>query len=213
MNEKFFDSLLTYSKEQMLKTISILLWISLFFISFNKFVSKLDYKTLISGEKLSEYFLSGDYVVLIAWFVCLTICYYILKHLLTSLLPSSTFGIKIFLNYMIPEEYKVPLLNVYYKKAVTASKEHVKKAVEFWDDSSVETNLQKKRKLDLITGVLLKFLFILFMIINNFSGTKLCIIIISIVTCVIFLLLLITSITSIVSKNSIHEMIVGSISK
>ena len=145
MNEKLFDSLLTYSKEQMLKAISVLLWISLFFISFNKYVSKLDYKALKSGERLSEYFLSGDYVVLIAWFVCLTICYYIIKYLLTSLFPSSTFGIKIFLNYIIPEEYKVPLLNVYYKKAINASKDHVKKAVEFWDDSSVETNLQNKR--------------------------------------------------------------------
>lgn len=207
MTERILDKLLAYSKEQILRVMSILLWLSLIFISFNKFINKLDYKILISPEKLAEYFLTGNYILLIAWFVCLTASYLILKYLLTNLIPASGAGMRIFLNFLIPEEYKIPLLNVYYKRAVKASREHLQKAVKFWNDEKVDDSLKDKRKLDLFIGITLKFLFLLFIVVNNFQGISYWIIVLSILLCIIFLLFLISAITSLIGKNMIHQII------
>lgn len=207
MNEKLFDSILTNSKEQILKTISVLLWISVFFVSYNKFINTLDYKTLISAEGFTDYFLSGNYVVLIGWFICLVVCYYYLKYLLTIIIPSSAVGTKIFINYLVPEEYKVSILNVYYKKAINVSEEHVKKILKFWDDNSLENNLKNKEKLKVITGILIKFLMILLITINDFSGIEFYILLISIIICFTLLMLMILSITSVTGKNLIHKLV------
>jgi len=207
MNDKLLDALLTYSKEKILRVVNILVWASLLFISYNKYVNKLDYKVLTSLEKLNDYFLSGDYVVFIGWFICLVVVYHLLKYVLIIIIPASTFGVKFFLKYLIPNEYKIPLLNVYYKKTIDANQEHIKKAIEFWDDETIDGNIDNKKTLSIIAGIIIKLLFVLIIVLNNFSGVSYLIVLMSIILCVLFLVFIMSSITLLVGKNLIGTIL------
>jgi len=207
MKEKFLDTLFEYFKGKTHIAVNVMLWLSLLVISFSRFIKKIDYKSFTVPEKIINYFLSGNYVLFISWSVCMVGSYLILKYLLTFLLPKSTIGIRFFFKYLIPDEYRIPMLDAYYKRAAKVSQEHLNKIVEYWEDNTIESDVKNKTKLSIITGIVLKFLIILFLVISNFNGLAFWVILLSILLCFLLLLFLITSITAIISKNIIHGVI------
>ena len=207
LNEKIFETVLSATKFKILRLVDGFIWLSMIFVSYSHFVKKIDIGVLLKSDKSLAYILSGDYILICSWAICIIALYVFIKYLLTNLLPSSILGVRIFLFVLVPFQYRNNLLNLYLKKAHGISKDNIKLALLYWDDEKEEKLNDTKIHLGLLFGSSLKFCVVAFLLIGNYGGNHYLIILMSAIIASLFSIFLLSLIIKVEGKKMIYGLV------
>jgi hypothetical protein len=117
------------NKEKLLKYLNYFLWVTMILISYKYYTGSTIDVHDITWDKAFNNLLALNYVELVKWSIFIIACTSLAKHLLVSSLPKSSFAFTKYTMWIIPIEYRRPVLNVLYRSG-RACKEHLEKLLE-----------------------------------------------------------------------------------
>jgi hypothetical protein len=192
MVEKLTTIILTKWEKYTIQSVDILLWFFLVVISYSKWIEKI----VLAPKELFLYLLSGSLVLLLSWFVCTMIIYLAIKVCLTKLLAGSSTAARFFISNLIPKEYVIPVNNVFYRRVMAPSSIYLEKIFEFLNCN--KTNIAEVSKtLGLFSGIVLKFILLILVVIPFYHGIALSLLLISLISAIIILFYLMIALSSI----------------
>lgn len=155
MIKEISNLFLSGDKRRILRAFDIILWISLLFVTFNKWVFEISPIPLKEIDQIYEYILSASYINFIQWTIIIILIYILLKFLLIRLLPYSDWIYNLFLKKSLKPVILVPILDIQFKKG-KARREYKEKAKKFIKTFSKKKNIKIVKNSKLIIDILLK---------------------------------------------------------
>lgn len=154
--DKFLELLVFSSdRKKMLQVLDVLLWLSLIFVTFDRWILSTTFVPIAEIDQIIDYFAHGAYIVYLQWSIITLLGYFTLKFLLIRIIPISQRIFKIYMDVVLDERIRISLLDIIYK-GIRARRSYKKLARSHKDRIQFERNVQLLEISKIIMGVLLK---------------------------------------------------------
>jgi len=146
------------SRKKALRLINLFIWISLFFVTFEKWIYPLSIISILDVDKIIYYLFSASYIALIQWSILIICIYFAIKYLL-SIIPISKYSYNLYLK-LKPEYLKISLQDVLIYKKRRAKKSYQNEVLKYKKEIDYNKNSELIENSKILMGILLKVNFI-----------------------------------------------------
>lgn len=198
--------LLERDKRKILRAADIILWISLVFVTFNKWMYSVITIPLKEIDEIYRYIISASYIYFIEWTIIIVFIYFVAKLFLITILPKSSTIYKIYFKKALSESIQIPITDIIYK-GTQARESHKNKARQYKSGINTRRNQEILDNSKLIIGILLKLIILGCIKMQGSDGPDFWVAVTSVVLSFLIVVVIELAIINARSQNKLYALI------